>query len=787
MTNPAALSTQVLIVGGGFSGIGLAMRLLERGHRDFVVLEKSTRLGGTWRDNTYPGCACDVPSVLYQYSNAPNPRWTRVFAEHHEIQAYTLDVAERFGVMPHVRLATELEHATWDERSHRWRVRTNTGDLEARYLVLAQGPLHEPRVPALPGLSDFQGTVFHSARWRHDVDLSGRRVAVIGTGSSAIQFVPKIQPRVAELVLFQRTAPWVLPKPDFAIPVEYRDLFARVPLAQRALRETFYGLTELLQLAERSPAAMHRLERLGAWHLERQVPDPELRAALTPSFTLGCKRLLLSNTYYPALTAPNVRVVAQGVTRVNANSVVSADGRAHEVDTIIFGTGFHVSDTSMPSRITGRGGVLLDSVWKKSPQAYLGTTVSGLPNAFFMLGPNSGNGHGSAFTIIEAQSNYIARAIELAEREGLTSLEVRGGAQRVWNDSVQAALAKTVWNAGGCKSWYLDETGRNSAIYPWTTIDMRLRMRKFDKADYEVRSARGARRAIAPIPLGGSVVAITGGAHGIGLETAKRFADAGAVVCIGDLDLAAARRATVGLGPRARAYALDVSKRESFARFVESVERDVGPIEVLVNNAGVMPTGRFLEEEDDAHAAAFGVNTFGVSLGMKLVLPRMIERGRGHVVNIASLAGKMPVPWMATYVASKHAVIGLTDAVRTEIDGTGVTLTTVMPGAVNTRLATGISLRGILAQEPSDVARAVVDSVRTRRTHVTVPSLLALAGEVFPVLPHRARLAIFRLFGAERLLATDAAEARRAYEDDARKQGREPSASTRATVEEVRA
>lgn len=777
-----AVSTEVLIVGGGFSGIGVAVRLLQRGLRDFVLLEKSERLGGTWRDNTYPGCACDVPSVLYQYSFAPNAGWTRVFAEHREIQAYTLDVAERFGVLPHVRAGTELLRATWDGALGRWRVETNRGSFAARFLVSAQGPLHEPRVPALEGLETFRGVSFHSARWRHDVDLRGRRVAVIGTGSSAIQLVPKIQPLVKELMLFQRTAPWVLPKPDFEIAPRTRDLFRRAPLLQRLLRGAVYGATELLQVAERNPAAIRQLERLGRRHLQRQVRDPALRAVLTPTFTIGCKRLLLSNTYYPALQAPNARVVPRRVARVTPTGVVDGDGVEHAADTIIFGTGFHVSDTSLPSRIVGRDGVTLEQRWQGSPQAYLGTTVHGVPNAFFVLGPNIGNGHGSAFTIIEAQARYIVEAIELARARQLDSIEVRPGAQRAFNDKVQTALAKTVWNAGGCSSWYIDATGRNSAIYPWTTIDLRRRLRAFDARRYQLGARAAPRRAV-PIELDGAVVAVTGGAHGIGLCCAQQLADRGAIVCIGDLDLAAARRAAVALGPRARALPLDVTDRESFAAFVSTIERELGPIEVLVNNAGIMPTGRFLDEGDAAHDAAFAVNTFGVSLGMKLVLPRMIERGRGHVVNIASLAGKMPVPWMATYAASKHAVIGLTDAVRAEIDGSGVTLTTVLPGAVDTRLAGGIGLAGILPQQPGDVAREVVRSVETRQTHVTVPRILAPAGDLFAVLPHRARALIFRLFGAERLLAQGVVERRRDYERDARAQARRPQRPAAAAAE----
>ena len=781
----SSTSHRVVIVGGGFSGIGAAIRLLERGIRDFVILEKGERLGGTWRDNTYPGCACDVPSHLYSYSYAPKNDWTRAFAPAAEIQQYTLDVAEKFGVMPHVRLGTELLRATWDDARARWQIETNRGRLDAQFVIAGQGPLHEPAIPALPGLSSFRGVAFHSARWRHDADLRGKRVAVIGTGSSAIQLVPQIQPKVSQLYLFQRTAPHVLPKLDHEIRPAETWILDHVPLAQRALRGAIYGATELLQIAERHPRAMKRLERLAHAHLRRQIRDPELRRALTPSFTLGCKRMLFSNTYYPALAAPNTEVVPHAVATITERGVIGADGIEREVDAIIFGTGFHVTDTPLPTRIVGKRGQSLHATWAGSPNAYLGTAVSGFPNAFLMVGPNSGNGHGSVFTIIEAQANYICDAIETAGRDGIAAIDVRAGVQRAWNEDVQAALATTVWNAGGCASWYIDKNGKNSAIYPWTTIDMRRRMRRFDRERYELRPAaqpaipvpKPARRKPAPIELRGAVVAITGGAHGIGLATARAFADRGAIVCIGDLDVAAAREATVGLGPRARAWQLDVSKRASFEAFVGAIEREVGPIDVLVNNAGIMPTGRFLDEPDETHAAAMSVNTWGVSLGMRLVLPAMIARGRGHVVNVASLAGKAEVPWMATYVASKHAVVGLTGAVRNEIDGSGVTLSVLMPGVIDTRLAAGISHERAYAQPPEVVARAIVDSVRTRRADIVAPKLLAGVPVMYALAPRAVHRWIYRTFRADRIVGDDARVARAGYEHAARAQAPDLDAS----------
>ena len=763
---------RIVIIGGGFSGLGMAIELLDRGVRDFVVLEKGTQLGGTWRENTYPGCACDVPSLLYSYSYERKSNWSRVFAEQPQIQAYLLDVAERRGVMPFVELATEALSSRWDDDAKRWRISTNRGEIEAQFVVIGPGPLHEPRRPDLPGIDSFQGTMFHSAEWRHDVDLRGRRVAVVGTGSSAIQFVPKIQPLVQQLFLFQRTAPWVLPKPDVAIGTSQQWLLENVPGLQLGLRNTIYGATELLQIAQRHPSVMQRLSKLGLWHLEKQVRDPALRAALTPSFTLGCKRLLLSNTYYPALQAENVRLVPHGVRAITETGVIGADGALRDVDTIIFGTGFHTTDAKAFGRVYGRGGKSLEETWGGSPEAYLGTTCHGFPNAFLMIGPNLGNGHGSAFILIEAQARYIADAIRTTERSRAASLEVQRSAQRAWNEDVQAALSGTVFNAGGCASWYIDKNGRNSSIYPWTTIDLRRRLRRFDVEKFELR-ANGERRVKTPPPisLAGAVVAITGGARGIGLATARRFADQGAIVCLGDLDLDEAQKAAATLGPRGYAYFLDVSKRTSFATFVDRIEATHGPIDVLVNNAGVMPTGRFLDESDEVDRAAMGVNHFGTSLGMRLVLPRMIARGRGHVVNVASLAGKLEVPFMATYVASKHATVGLTGAVRQEIEGTGVTLSLVMPGAVKTRLSGGIPLHGIAAQEPDDVARGILRSCRTREADVVVPRAFGAAPLLAALVPRTLLSKIYATLEPKRMLDETVRKARDDYERAARDQG----------------
>ena len=484
---------RTLIVGAGFSGIGMAVALRDAGMDDFVVLEKAAAPGGTWRENTYPGCACDVPSAVYSFSFEPNPDWSHVYAHQPEIEAYLNRTVERRGLAGAIRFGTELLAAEWDEADSLWRIETNRGAYTADVLIAGAGPLHQPVVPDLPGLDRFEGTVFHSAEWRHEHDLCGERVAVVGTGASAIQFVPRIQPTVGRMHLFQRTAPWVLPKLDHRIGSLEKAVYRRIPGAQRTLRELLYHGFELVQLAQRHPRAMQQLERIARLHLRRSVPDPELREALTPSFVLGCKRILQSNDYYPAITADNVEVVTHPVRELGANSVSAADGIEREVDTIIFGTGFHATDPPIAKRVRGREGSSLEGVWHGSPQAYLGTTIAGFPNAFLVIGPNLGNGHSSAIVLIEAQARYIVDALRTMDAERLATVEPRAEIQERWNRDVQEALAGTVWNAGGCSSYYLDANGRNSAIYPWTTLDLRRRLRSFDRDAFATTSRADTR------------------------------------------------------------------------------------------------------------------------------------------------------------------------------------------------------------------------------------------------------------------------------------------------------
>ncbi|MEC3980799.1 flavin-containing monooxygenase [Amycolatopsis sp. H20-H5] len=479
----------VLVIGAGASGLGAAIGLKRAGIADFAVLEKAAELGGTWRDNTYPGCACDVPSALYSYSFAPNPEWTRAFAGQPEIRSYLRDTAERFGVTAHLRFGVEVTRAQWNEAGSRWDLETTRGAYTAGVLVAGTGPWHEPLMPELPGLADFPGEVFHSSRWNHDYDLTGKRVAVVGTGASAVQFVPEIQPVVARLHLFQRTAQWVLPKPDHYVPKLERLLLRRFPAVRRALRSAEYAGMETLGLGFRRPWILRQVQRIGLAHLRLTVRDPVLRKVLTPDYTLGCKRLLMSNSYYRALTKPTVDVHPVAVKEVVGNRVIGADGTSAEVDAIIFGTGFHILDMPVSSKVFDGEGRSLDEHWKGSPQAYLGTTVAGFPNLYLLLGPSLGTGHTSAFMILEAQLGYAIDAIGKTLRNGWASVRVRPEVQDAFNDEVQAALPGTVYQSGGCASYYTDVNGRNSFSWPFSTGKLRARVRDFAESDYLVETS----------------------------------------------------------------------------------------------------------------------------------------------------------------------------------------------------------------------------------------------------------------------------------------------------------
>ncbi|HEX2296952.1 MAG TPA: NAD(P)/FAD-dependent oxidoreductase [Pseudonocardiaceae bacterium] len=477
----------VIVVGTGFAGLGMAIRLRRQGITDFVVLERAGDVGGTWRDNDYPGCACDVPSHLYSFSFELNPSWSRSFSSQQEIWDYLRHCTDSYGIRPHIRFHHEVLDAAWDHAQQRWRVRTTQGEFTSDVLVTGTGALSDPSIPDISGLESFTGRVFHSAQWEHDYDLHGQRVAVVGTGASAIQFVPQIQPAVAALTVFQRTPPWILPRNDRDNTGFEHKLYRKVPGLQRLVRAGIYWARELAVPGfTRHPRLLKAAEWMARRHLRRQVSDPVLREKLTPDYAIGCKRILLSDDYLPALTEPNVEVVASGLSEVGPNWVRATDGTCREVDAIIFGTGFHVTDMPIAARIRDRDGRTLADTWSEGAQAHRGTTVAGFPNLFILVGPNTGLGHTSMIYMIESQVAYTGEALRYLRRSGATALEVRADAQAAYNDTVQAQLTGTVWNAGGCTSWYLDSQGRNTTLWPTFTWRFRRATRTFQPAEYVV-------------------------------------------------------------------------------------------------------------------------------------------------------------------------------------------------------------------------------------------------------------------------------------------------------------
>lgn len=482
---------EVLVIGAGFSGLCMGIQLRQAGVEDFLILDKEDDVGGTWLVNSYPGCACDVQSHLYSFSFEPNPAWSRMFAPQPEIWRYLRHCADKYGLGPHLRLRTEVSGARYDENKGLWTVSTVQGRMyTTRNLVMGVGGLSRPAIPKLRGLEKFKGEQFHSQQWNHAYDLKGKRVAVVGTGASAIQFVPQIAPEVAQLDLYQRTPPWVLPKPDRRMRKAEQILFKRLPLAQRALRAGLYAMLETRVLGfEFHQRFMELPRRWALAHIRRHIADPVLREKLTPDYTIGCKRVLMSNDYYPALARPNVEVLTAGIREVKAHSIVGSDGQERPVDAIIFGTGFEVQNPIPRGVVFGRGGVDIADAWKDGPEAYKGLSVSGFPNLFILLGPNTGLGHNSIIYMIESQVHYVMQLLQLMKRRKLRAADVKPAVQQRFNERLQQRLKSAVWTAGGCKSWYLNDNGKNTTLWPGFTFRYRQMTRRLKPADYALTPA----------------------------------------------------------------------------------------------------------------------------------------------------------------------------------------------------------------------------------------------------------------------------------------------------------
>ncbi|WP_170468843.1 flavin-containing monooxygenase [Ruegeria arenilitoris] len=483
--------TDMLIVGAGFSGLTMAIEARERGIRDIAILEKADDIGGTWRENTYPGVACDIPSHLYSMATHLNPDWSRAYAGGAEIQAYLQKICRDEGLYDLCHFGQKLKAARWD--GERWQVVTEDGQRwSARFLVSAIGALHVLSIPNIPGADSFPGPRFHSAEWDHSVSLSGKRVAVVGTGASAVQFVPEIAKTAAHVTVFQRSAPYVLPRPDGPIAPWLRRLYHRIPLLPRIRRKLIYMTFEFRHRVFRGEPRMVRFA-MKMWRrsLENAIADPELRAQLTPDYQIGCKRILSSNDWYPALARDNVSLIPQGVASIEGDEVILADGTRTQADVLVWGTGFHVTDIIENLDITGSNDLTLRQAWSEGMQAHLGTAIAGFPNFFILLGPHTGLGHNSVVLMIEAQVRHIGRVLDQMQRDGVQAITPRPEKQAAFEQEMKDRHLNSVWQVGGCTSWYQDAQGRNTTLWPGTV------------SEYEKRMAQSGLEHYLPVPPSG--------------------------------------------------------------------------------------------------------------------------------------------------------------------------------------------------------------------------------------------------------------------------------------------
>jgi cation diffusion facilitator CzcD-associated flavoprotein CzcO len=479
-------SPDIVIVGAGFSGIGMAIRLKTSGIESFLILEKFGDLGGVWRDNTYPGAACDAPSHLYSYSFEVDYPWSRKFAPQHEILTYLRHCAEKYGLGPHIRTNSEVLAAAFDEDTGRWEVKTKDAAYRPRVLIAAVGQLHQPSIPALPGLDNFAGVSFHSARWNHAHDLSGKSVAVIGTGSTAIQVVPAIAPKVRGLTVFQRSPGYIRPKPEKVYSDLEHQRYRRFPVLRRFDRAWTYCMNEARFINFDVAPLNRRMQGKFRAALAGRFADTEMRRKLTPDYALGCKRGLPSNDWYPTLARENVELVTFPIARIVPQGVETADGRVHAVDTLIFATGFKATQFLAPIRITGVGGRDLHQAWSEGAEAYLGMTVTGFPNLFLLYGPNTNLAHSSVVYMLESQFSYVLKAVRTMLARGIDVMQVRATVQKRYNQFLSRRLQRSVLVRGGCTSWFKTASGKVTNNWPTFSFLYRLRTRRLRLGDYEI-------------------------------------------------------------------------------------------------------------------------------------------------------------------------------------------------------------------------------------------------------------------------------------------------------------
>ncbi len=481
-----------IIIGTGFAGIGMGIKLKEHGYHNFAILERDSQLGGTWRDNTYPGAACDVPSYLYSYSFEPYPKWSRMFSPQEEILKYNEHCIEKYELTNHIHYSTAVKKASFDENKGIWILETQDGrQYLSKVFIPCTGPLNKPQLPEIKGINKFEGPSFHTSLWEHDVDLTNKTVAVVGTGASAIQVIPAIADKVKNLKVFQRTPAWVMPKPDRQISKIEQKVTELAPALQSIHRAGIYwGLEWRSIVFTRLPQLFKVAEIQAKSHINKYIKDPELRQKLTPTYTLGCKRVLLSNNYYQAMAKPQVEVITDGIEKIKKKAIVDGNGKEHKVDVIIYATGFVASDDMAPFEVIGLNDTNLKQLWKHGGQAYLGMTMNNFPNTFMVTGPNTGLGHTSMIFMMESCFNYVIKAMPHILNAQTNFINTKEDVQNKYNKQIQKRLKKTIWMTGGCNSWYLNKDGINTTLWPGSTVEYRVVTSRFNPKDYEVHQKK---------------------------------------------------------------------------------------------------------------------------------------------------------------------------------------------------------------------------------------------------------------------------------------------------------
>ncbi|MDO5685904.1 MAG: SDR family oxidoreductase [Neisseria sp.] len=707
-----------LIIGAGFGGIGMAIRLLQQDLGEVHIWEKQSAAGGTWHDNHYPGSACDIPSHLYSFSFYPKSDWSRRFAPQAEIEAYLHSCARHFGVDKLITYGREVKTATWQDEEQQWLVEDTAGrQILARYLITATGQLNIPEIPNIPGMEQFAGPILHSARWDNDYDFSGKNVAVIGTGASAIQFIPEVAQHAHHVTVYQRSAPYVIPKGDRAYSAAEKARFARYPLLLKLSRAWIWLRAEARFFGFRYLKPAMRLMR-ARWqrYLHSEISDPLLRQKLTPDYTPGCKRILLADNYYATMRRDNVEVHTDGIAAITRDGVVDRLGHTRAADVLLLGTGFKTTQFLFPMKISGRGGLALHEAWKDGAEAYLGTCVHGFPNFFMLYGPNINLGHNSIVYMLESQIDYICRAMSAARRHEWQALEVQAHVQAAYNRKLQEDLRKTVWSTG-CSSIYVLANGKNVTNWSGFTWQFRRQTRRFLPQEF-LRNGSDADV---------NNVLITGAASGIGRTTAQTLYRQGWTVGLVDLNHEALQELSKDWAQdRVRCYAADVSDFAALQQAIDDFAAHAnGELRLLINCAGIMKIDNTENISPEFHQKTIDVNLNGTFYACLAAFPHLKKTPDAQIINLSSAATQYGVPWQSSYSASKFAIKGLTEALNLEWERYGIHVGDVLPPVIDTpmvqtqhvvspimeRLAGGKKLSA------QDVTDTIMRQIRRPRVH----------------------------------------------------------------------